>query len=214
MVALMPQCSPCNLGLLVVPPALRCRSCNRQLLRWESVCFVMVVRPLQTLQSSLVEVGSVVAVPAICQLSAMVVIAADPAVDTNCCCGLIAADPAVDLDGSVCSAADPAVVASSWCVRCRPCSRRDGELSQTLRSVSLCCCRVAADPAVHRTCSFVVGGDGMCTPVLPSTPVVCSATASLLALLALVVVEAGTSCSLASLPCWLICGFRMRCVGW
>jgi hypothetical protein len=44
----------------------------------------------------------------------------------------------------------------------------------------------------------------ICTPV-PATPAVCSAASSLLALLALVVVEAGTSCSLASLP-WLVLG--------
>jgi hypothetical protein len=36
---------------------------------------------------------------------------------------------------------------------------------------------------------LVLGGDGTCTPVLP-TPVVCRSTSSLLALLALIVVEA------------------------
>jgi hypothetical protein len=46
---------------------------------------------------------------------------------------------------------------------------------------------IAADPAIDST------------PVLP-TPVACSATRSLLSLLALVVVEAGTSCRLALLP--------------
>jgi hypothetical protein len=50
-----------------------------------------------------------------------------------------------------------------------------------------CCCCVATDHAVHRTCSLVVVEMGVAvgtvadpainsTPVLPPTPVVCSAT--------------------------------------
>jgi hypothetical protein len=43
-VVVSPRCSSCTLGLLVVPPALRCSPCNRQLLRWESVCGVFALR--------------------------------------------------------------------------------------------------------------------------------------------------------------------------
>jgi hypothetical protein len=53
-------------------------------------------------------------------------------------------------------------------------------------------------------------GDGTCTPVLP-TPVVCSATILLSSVLALSVVEAGTSCRSSVVA---LGGSRTRCVGW
>jgi hypothetical protein len=89
----------------------------------------------------------------------MVVIAADPAVDTDCC-SLIAADPAVNLNGtsSVCSAADPGVVAVLPVVP-------DFQFVVVEMGVAVV---IVADPAINST------------PLLP-TPVVCSATRSLLA---------------------------------
>jgi hypothetical protein len=108
----------------------------------------------------------------------MVVIAADPAVNPDCY-SLIAADPAVDLNSSV--------------LRCKSCSRRGVAGTNTRLGLVVVvemgvAVGIVADPAIDST------------PVLP-TPVVCSATRSLLVPLVMVVVEAGTSCSLALLPC-------------
>jgi hypothetical protein len=53
--------------LVVVPPALICRSCNRQLLRWESVRGVGASAADPAVVAMVEVVGSVVAVPAICR---------------------------------------------------------------------------------------------------------------------------------------------------